>query len=135
MKFENLINNTKSLETILLHIYNNDNFSYEWHSLKNNKNCYLELGGRNKNNILELKAYIPKFENNKYITHPNGMIKSEYSIELNGEMNYSDFRVHTHIIGLEKFLNFIKNTNFKKYKPTIEEKQIIEYSSSYVFVK
>lgn len=110
-------------------IGHNYSSSYTWMNVINKKGCLFELGGTSKN----LKAYIPKFENGNYITTPyNDMVDHEYSL-IQGGIEYSTFRVSCNKIAkYEDFIKFLDNTDFRIWKPKIEEVfEIVEVSKGH----
>lgn len=123
MELEKLLREAVSIDAALEQIKNNTKMSYIWIPVKGKENCHFELGGRNFEGKLELKAYIPRFKNGKYVKSINGFVCSEYSIE----DNYIEFSEM--IVKLPSdfnMINFIKNTNFKKFYPEIESRRIVK---------
>lgn len=126
MRFEEMKRTASTLEKAVHQIKNNNNPSFKWFAVKNKKNSLFEIGGRNKEDKLEIKAYIPKFENKKYIVYENGFVNSAYSIYLDGLFEFSTFRVCSKKEWtLESYLKFLENTDFKKYYPKIITKEVI----------
>ncbi len=60
----------------------NTHYQYKWFVVKGKNDCIFELGGRNYQNNLELKAYIPKFDENgdPVIYSLNDTIQSNFAI-------------------------------------------------------
>ena len=130
MTYYNFIQNHMPIEKALSSIKSNNSVSYCWFAVKNKKGCIFELGGRNYKGILELKAYIPKFKEGKYLSHSNGYIDHDYSIENNGDVsfpNHSSFS--DKVKDTENFINFIAKKDFRKYSPKIKSINIVEKST------
>ena len=124
MRFEHLKTNPLTLKEAIIRIQNNGSTSYQWYPVRNKKKCLLEVGGRNKGE-LEIKVHVPSIENNKYVVYENGFVKSEYSVSLDGDICYSTFNGR-HDLNKEEYINFIDNTDFKKYRPKLIEREIVE---------
>ncbi len=126
MNFEELKRNATSLDKAILAIKNNNDPSFKWFPVKNKKGVLLEVGGRNKER-LEIKAYIPRFDNKKYVVHNNGFVNHEYSIDLHGFMEFPRFRVNLPTKWDETImLTFLENTDFKTYIPDIDSKTVVK---------
>lgn len=131
MEYSKLKEQAISLEEAVKNIDLNTGNKYNWYAVKNSKKSYFELGGTSK----ELKAYIPKIENNKIIVHPNGFIKFEYAIYSNLDwLEFSNFRVELPVKewNKEKMLEFLNKTDFKTYYPKIHSyERVKEYETIY----
>jgi hypothetical protein len=136
MEYNNFINHSITLEHAFSLIKSNKNNSYVWYSVKNKKGCIFELGGRNLNDKLELKAYIPKFENGDYVKHENGYINHDYSIDNTGELSFPSCYVRPNkTMNTEDFLKFLNRKDFRKYTPKIQIKKYVveEYYYTYSY--
>jgi hypothetical protein len=112
MRQEELINNALTINDALLKIKSNIDFAYIWIPVKTKCGCYIELGGKSKNNKLELKADIPNYTKAGIpVKHTNGFVNSNYAIYYNGIENYSiiEFPIKNKPIKLFKdYKDFIK---------------------------
>lgn len=133
MQLETLKQTAISLTEAIQYIKSNEKSEYKWFAVKNKKKALLEVGGNNNNNKLVIKAYIPKILGNKYITHSNGFIDSEFSINSDGWLEYPSFRVFvSEEWDIKKMIDFLENTNFKKYFPKLTSYQRVkEYETIY----
>jgi len=135
MKYSKLILTTESIESVIEKIKLNTLSAYQWFPVRGKNKCFYELGGRNYENTLEIKAYIPSREDDKYVVHANGMIKCEYSLTDWGEIEFPTFCIKfPKIKNIESMINFLKTTDFKSYYPKIEEerRRSQEYETIYI---
>jgi hypothetical protein len=123
MELEKLLREAVSIDSALEQIKNNTKMSYIWIPVKGKENCHFELGGTNFEGKLELKAYITRFENGKYVKYSNGFICSEYSVD-EYFIEFSEMRVKTY--SNFNLLEFLRNTNFKTYYPKIEDSPYVK---------
>lgn len=132
MLYEKILKEAISIEGAIEKIKLNQSSSFVWFPVKNNKNCYFEIGGRNKVE-LELKAYIPAYINGSVEIHENGFFKSEYSIDLNN-IEFPTYRV-SHDLNYEGFIRFLKIKDFRKYMPRVKSIERTHYTYDYELVK
>jgi hypothetical protein len=107
-------------------ISDNGGNAYKWYTVKNNKGCYIEMGGRRQDGVLEIKTYIPKIVDGVYQTYQNGNIISDYAISLNGWVEYPTFSSRVNLTE-DEYFKFLNNTDFTTYEPKIKmvEKVVI----------
>lgn len=115
----------KAIEEIKL----NTKCGYIWLAVKGKKGCIFELGGRNYENELQLKAYIPKFENGEYIMLSNGIIDSDYGItEFQIEYPTKNCKLPENF----DLVKFLKATDFRTYLPKVKSHtRVKEYETTY----
>lgn len=127
MEYNKFITNCITLEKAVTLIKCNQDHSFIWFNVKNKKGCIFELGGRNLNGNLQLKAYIPKFEKGNYLVHLNGFVDHYYSIDNNGELAFGSYYVNPEkSMTTEDFLKFLNRKDFRKYTPKIKTETFIE---------
>jgi hypothetical protein len=131
MNIDNFNKTKMSLKVALDQIKSNKSNSYIWCAIENSKGCPFELGGRNKEG-LEIKAYIPNFDEDKNIVvHNNNFIDSNYSIEIGG-IRYSNrncnFRKE---VSNEQLIKYLNKTDFRITSPKIIEHTIMVPETSY----
>lgn len=102
----------------------NTNYQYKWFAVKGKNDCIFEIGGRNYNGFLELKAYIPYFtENGEPVFYPlNDMLHSNFCITYGTIAHPNDGMT----LSLDDFLKTIKKDVRKferqtKYKTVTKE--------------
>lgn len=64
------------------------------------------------------------------------MVQSDYSLDSDGYIEYNTWRT-THNMSQAELLDFLKNTDFKTYKPNIveEEEEVVSIVHHRKFVK
>lgn len=127
MHFETAKLQAMPLQLAINKVLSNTSNSYDWYPVRNKKKILIEIGGAKG----VIKAYIPSFdEKGKYVTYQNGYFKHEYSVSNNGSIEFPTF-TDIHNLKDKQFINFLDNTDFKKYYPKVQEIDIIEHSIAY----
>lgn len=134
MEIQKLLHEYISFEKALEAIKENKSRSYKWYPVLTDAGCLIEFGGRNEGNILELKADIPKIENDRILCHSNGFVNYEWSIEFSNKYLYTALisfpckYIETNIKSMEEFINFVNNDkkiNFIRFGEYFDYKQYI----------
>ena len=116
MEFKKLKEQALPLATVISKIKANTSQSYQWYAVKTKKGIFLEVGGNHQN----IKAYIPDFIDGKYSLYNNGWSNHAYSVDSNGKIDYPSF-YGSHKMDEQKLIEWLDNTNFKTYRPKIDE--------------
>ena len=125
MRTTELLSTAVSLEIALDRIKHNNSHQFMWVAVKNKKGAWFEIGGTNRNNNLEFKAYIPVYENKKVVSYNNGFVNSYFGITNKGSIEFPRFN-DSHSFSENELIEWLDTTNFKTYKPRFEDKEEIE---------
>lgn len=132
MKSSELLNATLSIDEAVELIKQNKEHGYIWLAVKGKNGCLFELGGRNRDG-LQLKAYIPKFEDGNYVIPENGFTCSEYAItQWSVEFPSKNCLLPKNF----DLIKFLKKTDFREYYPTFKSRTYVkDYVTEYTLIK
>lgn len=118
MEHSKMLTTSDTIDNVIEKIKLNNEHSYQWFAVKGLNGCLFALGGRKLGSEpIELKAYIPKYDENGIpIDYGNGYVHSDYGID-DWVLSYPTKNVKLP----ERFdlVAWLKEHDFRIYKPKL----------------